>query len=30
MRRYAAWSREQFPQDAAARTALARAWRWRG
>ncbi|HWI10529.1 MAG TPA: hypothetical protein VNU48_04310, partial [Burkholderiaceae bacterium] len=30
MRRYAAWSREQFPQDAAARSALARAWRWRG
>ncbi len=29
-RRYAAWSREQFPQDAAARAALARAWRWRG
>lgn len=28
-RRYAAWSREQFPQDAAARAALARAWRWR-
>jgi capsule polysaccharide export protein KpsE/RkpR len=30
MRRYTAWSREQFPQDAAARSALARAWRWRG
>lgn len=28
-RRYAAWSREQFPQDAAARAALASAWRWR-
>lgn len=29
MRRYAVWSREQFPQDAEARAALARAWRWR-
>lgn len=28
-RRYTAWSCEQFPQDAAARAALARAWRWR-
>jgi uncharacterized protein involved in exopolysaccharide biosynthesis len=29
LRRYRAWSREQFPQDAPARAALARAWRWR-
>jgi uncharacterized protein involved in exopolysaccharide biosynthesis len=29
VRRYRAWSREQFPQDEAARVALARAWRWR-
>ena len=29
MRRYGAWSREQYPQDAAARAALSRAWRWR-
>ncbi len=28
-RRYRAWSREQFPEDAEARAALARAWRWR-
>ena len=28
--RYRAWSRAQFPEDAAAREALARAWRWRG
>jgi len=28
-RRYAVWSRDQFPEDAAARAALARAWRWR-
>jgi tyrosine-protein kinase Etk/Wzc len=30
MRRYRAWSRAQFPEDAPARDALARAWRWRG
>jgi len=30
MRRYGPWSREQYPQDAAARAALARAWRLRG
>ncbi len=30
MCRYVAWSRAQFPQDAAARAALAQAWRWRG
>ncbi|MEP7102507.1 MAG: Wzz/FepE/Etk N-terminal domain-containing protein [Burkholderiales bacterium] len=29
MRRYGAWSREHFPEDAAARAALARAWRLR-
>ena len=29
MRRYTAWSREQFPEDAEARAALSRAWRWR-
>ena len=29
VRRYRVWSNEQFPQDAAARAALARAWRWR-
>lgn len=29
VRRYRVWSSEQFPQDAAARAALARAWRWR-
>ena len=29
LRRYRAWSHEQFPQDASARAALARAWRWR-
>ena len=29
LRRYAAWSREQFPEDAENRAALARAWRWR-
>ena len=29
MRRYTVWSREQFPEDAEARAALARAWRWR-
>ncbi|MES2100350.1 MAG: Wzz/FepE/Etk N-terminal domain-containing protein [Pseudomonadota bacterium] len=28
-RRYTVWSREQFPEDAEARAALARAWRWR-
>ena len=28
-RRYMVWSREQFPQDAEARAALSRAWRWR-
>lgn len=27
--RYRAWSREQFPEDAEARAALSRAWRWR-
>ena len=30
MRRYGAWSREHYPQDAPARAALARAWRLRG
>ena len=30
VRRYAAWSRELNPQDAGAREAMARAWRWRG
>ena len=30
VRRYNAWSREQFPEDAAARAALSHAWRWRG
>ena len=29
LRRYAVWSREQFPEDAENRAALARAWRWR-
>jgi len=29
VRRYGAWSREQYPEDAAARAALARAWRLR-
>ena len=29
MRRYRAWARAQFPEDAPARDALARAWRWR-
>jgi len=29
MRRYTVWSREQFPEDAEARAALSRAWRWR-
>lgn len=29
IRRYGAWSREQFPEDASSRAALARAWRWR-
>jgi tyrosine-protein kinase Etk/Wzc len=29
MRRYTVWSREQFPEDAEARAALWRAWRWR-
>lgn len=29
VRRYRVWSNAQFPQDAAARAALARAWRWR-
>ncbi len=29
VRGYRAWSRAQFPQDEAARAALARAWRWR-
>ena len=29
MRRYGAWSRARYPQDAPARAALARAWRWR-
>ncbi len=29
-RRYGAWSREHFPEDVAARAALARAWRLRG
>ena len=29
LRRYGAWSREQFPEDAENRAALARAWRWR-
>ena len=28
-RRYLEWSRAQFPQDEAARSAMARAWRWR-
>jgi capsule polysaccharide export protein KpsE/RkpR len=28
-RRYGVWAREQFPEEAAAREALARAWRWR-
>jgi tyrosine-protein kinase Etk/Wzc len=28
-RRYGAWSREQYPEDAQARAALSRAWRWR-
>ena len=30
VRRYGVWSREQFPEEAEARAALARAWRWRG
>ena len=29
LRRYAAWSREQYPEDAENRAALARAWRWK-
>jgi capsule polysaccharide export protein KpsE/RkpR len=29
LRRYGVWSRENFPQDAEARAALVRAWRWR-
>lgn len=29
IRRYGAWSREHFPEDAPSRAALARAWRWR-
>lgn len=29
VRRYAAWSRELNPQDSEARTAMAKAWRWR-
>ncbi len=29
VRRYLAWSREQFPEEAESRAALARAWRWR-
>ncbi len=29
VRRYRAWSRAQFPEDAETRAALARAWRWR-
>lgn len=30
VRRYMAWSREQYPEEAESRAALARAWRWRG
>jgi len=30
VRRYMVWSREQFPEEAESRAALARAWRWRG
>ena len=29
VRRYRMWSKENFPESAAARSALARAWRWR-
>ena len=29
MRRYAAWSREHYPEEAQARAGLARAWSWR-